>query len=73
MPLKPPGYRTGAEQPADPALDPEARPEPLLPASIVFVPLPGPDLQGDHDRCWQSIPGANWRHPEDPGSSMCCR
>jgi formylglycine-generating enzyme len=68
--VKATGYRTGAEQAADPALYPEASPEQLLPASIVFVPPPGPVFQGDHYRWWQYIPGADWRHPEGPGSSI---
>lgn len=68
--VKSTGYRTVAERPADPALYPGAAPEQLHPASIVFVPPPGPVLQGDHYRWWQYIPGADWRHPEGRGSSI---
>ena len=68
--VKASGHRTGAELPADPALYPGAAPEQLLPASIVFVPPPGPLGQADPYRWWQYIPGADWRHPEGPGSSI---
>jgi formylglycine-generating enzyme len=68
--VKATGHRTSAERPADPALYPDALPELLAPASIVFVPPPGPVGQGDPYRWWQYIPGADWRHPEGPGSSI---
>ena len=68
--VKATGYRTAAERPADPALYPGAAPEQLQPASIVFVPPSGPVLQADHYRWWQYVPGADWRHPEGPGSSI---
>lgn len=68
--VKATGHRTLAERPADPALYPEAPPERLAPASIVFVPPPGSVGTGDPYRWWQYIPGADWRHPEGPGSSI---
>lgn len=68
--VKATGHVTLAERPADPALYPDALPELLAPASIVFVPPPGPIGQGDPYRWWQYIAGANWRHPEGPGSSI---
>jgi formylglycine-generating enzyme required for sulfatase activity len=63
-------YITMAEKPADPAEYPGALTELLAPASIVFVPPPGPVGSGDHYRWWQYVRGANWRHPEGPGSSI---
>ena len=68
--VKTTGYVTMAELPADPADYPEARPELLAPASIVFVPPPGPIGTGDPYRWWQYVAGADWRHPEGPGSSL---
>lgn len=68
--VKATGYRTVAERPADPALYPGVAPERLQPASIVFVPPPGPVFQANHYRWWQYVAGANWRHPEGPGSSI---
>ena len=68
--VKASGHVTLAERPADPAAYPGARPELLAPASIVFVPPPGPIATGDPYRWWQYRPGADWRHPEGPGSSL---
>lgn len=68
--VKATGYRTLAELPADPALYPGADPERLQPASIVFVPPAGPVAQQDHYRWWHYLSGADWRHPEGPGSSI---
>ena len=68
--VKATGHITLAERPADPALYPDARPERLAPSSIVFVPPPRPIGQGDPYRWWQYVAGANWRHPEGPGSSI---
>lgn len=68
--VKATGHVTLAEQPADPALYPDALPERLAPASIVFVAPPGPIGLGDPYQWWQYVPGANWRHPEGPGSSI---
>jgi formylglycine-generating enzyme required for sulfatase activity len=68
--VKATGHVTLAERPADPASYPEALPELLQPASILFVPPSGPVGTGDPYRWWQYVPGANWRHPEGPGSSI---
>lgn len=71
--VKATGHVTLAERPADPAAYPDALPELLVPSSIVFVPPPGPIGTGDPYRWWQYLPGANWRHPEGPGSSIKSR
>ncbi|MFM7235544.1 MAG: formylglycine-generating enzyme family protein [Cyanobium sp.] len=68
--VKATGHITLAELPADPALYPDALPERLAPASIVFIPPAAPMGLGDPYRWWQYVPGANWRHPEGPGSSI---
>ena len=68
--VKATGHVTSAEKRADPALYPNALPELLAPASIVFVPPAGPSASSDHYQWWQFRPGANWRHPEGPGSSI---
>lgn len=68
--VKATGTVTQAEQPANPADYPGAPPERLRPASIVFVPPAGPVPLSDHHRWWQYIHGADWRHPEGPGSSI---
>lgn len=68
--VKATGHITLAELPADPALYPDALPERLAPASIVFIPPAAPMGLGDPYRWWQYVPGSNWRHPEGPGSSI---
>ena len=68
--IKATGHRTQAECPADPADYPGASPELLQPASIVFLPPDRPVPLTDHHRWWHYLPGADWRHPEGPGSSI---
>jgi formylglycine-generating enzyme required for sulfatase activity len=64
------GYLTVAEQAPDPADYPGAKPELLVPASTVFVaPAHRVDL-GNHYNWWTYVPGASWRHPQGPGSSI---
>jgi formylglycine-generating enzyme len=64
------GYVTVAEQAPNPADYPGARPELLLPASTVFrAPPHRVDLR-DHYNWWTYVPGADWRHPQGPGSSI---
>jgi sulfatase modifying factor 1 len=71
--VKATGHITLAERSADPALYPDALPERLVPSSIVFVPPAAPVGLGDPYRWWQYVAGANWRHPEGPGSSIKAR
>ncbi len=68
--VKATGYRTQAERPADPDDYPGAEPAQLQPASIVFVPPPHPVPLSHTHAWWHYVPGANWRHPEGPGSSI---
>lgn len=64
------GYVTLAERPADPADYPGAKPEMLVPSSVVFVPPPRGTGLKDEFRWWQYVPGADWRHPRGPQSSI---
>jgi len=68
--IKATGHLTQAQQPADPHAYPDALPELLVPSSIVFVPPQKPVTSADPYVWWQYIPGADWRHPEGPGSSI---
>ena len=61
---------TVAERPADPAQYPGARPELLLPASSVFRSPGRPVPLTDPYQWWTYVPGADWRHPDGPGSSI---
>jgi formylglycine-generating enzyme required for sulfatase activity len=64
------GHVTVAEQAPDPDAYPDARPDLLVPASAVFrTPRPPVDLR-DIYRWWIIVPGANWRHPRGPQSSL---
>ena len=64
------GYVTWAERPPDPADYPGAKPEMLVPASVVFQkPRHRVDLR-NHYNWWTYVANANWRHPEGPGSSL---
>ena len=64
------GWITSAEIPADPADYPGADPALLAPASLVFVPPRGPVSLSDIRAWWRYMPGANWRQPLGPGSSL---
>ena len=64
------GHVTLAEKPADPADYPGADPAMLAPASVVFVPPPGRVDLRNHYNWWQYVPGADWRHPRGPESSL---
>ena len=59
-----------AEQPANPDLYPDAQPDLLQPSSCVFVKPDRPVDKTSHYNWWTYIAGANWRHPEGPGSSI---
>jgi len=67
------GYVTEAERGADPHDYPGARPEMLVPASVVFKkPRQRVDLR-NHFNWWAYVPGADWSHPEGPASSIVTR
>ncbi|HEX2940432.1 MAG TPA: formylglycine-generating enzyme family protein [Rhodopila sp.] len=64
------GYRTVAERPLDPAAYPGAEPELLVPGSAVFFMPQVRAKLSDISSRWAYVPGADWRHPEGPGSSI---
>ncbi len=68
--VKATGYRTLAEQPPDPALYPGADPALLVPGSLVFRPTSGPVPLDDYRNWWHWQPGASWRHPDGPDSTL---
>ena len=63
------GYVTFAERPLDPALYPGAKPELLKPGNAVFRMPARPVRPRDLRNWWEYVPGADWRHPEGPGST----
>lgn len=64
------GYVTFAERAPDPARYPGARPQDLIPGSLVFRMTAGPVDLGDFRNWWSWVPGADWRHPSGAGSSL---
>ena len=64
------GYVTVAEKPPRPEDFPGAPPENLVAGSIVFTPPSTPVPLGNHLQWWRYVPGANWRHPLGPESSI---
>ena len=64
------GYVTVAERPLDPDDFPGAPPENLVPGSMVFTMTTGPVDLRHINQWWRWAPGASWRHPEGPGSSL---
>lgn len=67
--VKATGYVSAAERTADPAQYPGAPPEMLKPGAPVFTPPAGPVPLNNLLNWWRWQPGADWRHPEGPGSS----
>jgi formylglycine-generating enzyme required for sulfatase activity len=72
------GYKTTAEKPVDWAElrkqlapnTPKPPDEKLQPGSLVFTPTAGPVPLNDYTQWWKWTPGANWQHPEGPGSNL---
>lgn len=72
------GYKTLAERPVDweemkkmvPPGTPKPADELLLPGSLVFTPPRQPVMLNDYSQWWTWITGADWKHPEGPGSSI---
>jgi formylglycine-generating enzyme required for sulfatase activity len=64
------GHVTLAERPANPADYPGAKPEMLAPASVVFAKPAHRVSLNDHYNWWAYTPGADWRHPRGPASSL---
>ena len=64
------GYRTVAEIPPDPAQFPGAAPADLVAGALVFRPTRGPVDLRDWRQWWEWVPGADWRHPSGPDSSV---
>jgi len=67
------GYVSVAERPLDPADYPGALPENLVPGALVFHMTTGPVDLRDYTQWWSWTPGACWKHPEGPGSSIDSR
>jgi formylglycine-generating enzyme len=75
------GYVTTAEKPPDweeirkqlPPDTPKPTADKLVPGSLVFRPTEGPAPFAEFDRWWNWTPGACWKTPEGPESSLADR
>jgi formylglycine-generating enzyme required for sulfatase activity len=63
-------YVTLAERAPNPADYPGAKPDMLMPASVVFQKPRQPVDMTNSYNWWAYVPGANWRNPEGPASSL---
>ena len=68
--VKATGYVTVAERRPDAAEYPDADAELLVPGSLVFRMADGPVNLRDARNWWAYVPGASWRRPEGPGSTL---
>jgi formylglycine-generating enzyme len=64
------GYATLAERPLDPADYPDADPDLLVPGSVVFHKTSGPVPLNDVRNWWEYRPGAFWKKPGGPGTTI---
>jgi formylglycine-generating enzyme len=64
------GHVTWAEHAPLAADYPDADPDLLVPGSLVFQGAAGPVDLSDISNWWAWTPGAQWRHPEGPGSTV---
>lgn len=63
-------YVTVAERKPDPRDFPGVPAEKLVPGSVVFTPPEHPVSLDDYSQWWSYVPGADWRHPDGPRSSL---
>jgi formylglycine-generating enzyme len=68
--VKATGYVTVAQRPLDPAQYPGADPDLLRPGSLVFFQPDRPVDLRDVSQWWRYTPGADWRHPRGPASTL---
>jgi formylglycine-generating enzyme required for sulfatase activity len=66
-------YVTYSERWPNPAMYPDADPALLVPGSLVFRKPDRPVSLRDNLAWWEYKPGADWRHPQGPQSSLAGR
>ena len=64
------GHITLAERPANAADYPGAKPELLVPSSMMFKKATGQIDLTNYYNWWTYVAGADWRHPLGPGSTL---
>jgi sulfatase modifying factor 1 len=68
--VKATGHVTWAERAPDPRDYPDGDPKLMVPGSLVFHMTSGPVDLRDYHNWWSWVPGAQWRHPEGPGTTL---
>jgi formylglycine-generating enzyme len=63
-------YVTVAERPLDPNAFPGITKDKLVPGSAVFTPTTTPVPFDNPLQWWRYTPGANWKHPDGPYSTL---
>jgi formylglycine-generating enzyme len=64
------GYQTVAERELNPKDFPGVPADKLVPGSAVFVPPVKTAGLDNYTQWWQYIPGASWKHPQGPKSTI---
>ena len=64
------GYLTEAQRPPDPTLVPAGTVDLSVGGSLVFHPVAAPRVLAGPHEWWHWSPGANWKHPLGPDSSV---
>ena len=67
------GYVTVAERPLDPVEFPGVDESLLVPGSVVFHSPSYPLTDGPLAKGWSFVPGASWKHPAGPGTTIAGR
>lgn len=68
--VKATGHVTTAERAVDPRQHPGLPPALQQPGAVVFTMPNDVQGRGDVTQWWRYVPGASWRHPQGPGSSI---
>lgn len=68
--VKATAYVTEAERGPDPKIQAALPPEMRLPGAVVFMVPANVNNQGSALQWWRYLPGASWRHPGGPATSI---
>jgi formylglycine-generating enzyme required for sulfatase activity len=68
--VKATNYITDAERGPDPGLQASLPPDMRKPGAVVFVMPKDVNTQGSATQWWRYLPGASWRHPGGPATSI---
>ena len=68
--VKATGHVTWAERAPDPRDYPDGDPELMVPGSLVFHETSGAVDLRDYHNWWSWVPGAQWRHPDGPETTL---